>query len=103
MWAMPSAGVHPGLVDVLIDEYGKDTIIPTGGGMLGHPGGYTAGAKAIQQAIQAKMDNLSREKAAEIYPELKVALETWGAPQRPKTSWLFRSKVFQPKTISEQS
>ncbi|OGR24244.1 MAG: hypothetical protein A2139_11230 [Desulfobacca sp. RBG_16_60_12] len=103
MWAMPSAGVHPGLVDVLIDEYGKDVIVPTGGGMLGHPGGYTAGAKAIQQAIQAKMDGLSREKASEIYPELKVALETWGIPQRPKTSWLFRSKAFQPKTISEQS
>jgi len=103
MWAMPSAGVHPGLVDVLIDEYGKDIIVPTGGGMLGHPDGYTAGAKAIQQAIQAKMDGLTREKAAEVYPELKVALETWGSPQRPKTSWLFRSKAFQPKTISEQS
>lgn len=103
MWAMPSAGVHPGLVDVLVDEYGTDTIIPTGGGMLGHPMGYTAGAKAIQQAIEAKMKGIKLEEFGKTHPELKAAIETWGVPARPKTSWLFRSKAFQPKTISEQS
>jgi 2,3-diketo-5-methylthiopentyl-1-phosphate enolase len=102
MWAMPSAGVHPGLVDILIDEFGTDVIVPAGGGILGHPMGYTAGAKAMRQAIEAKMAGLNREEAAEKYPELKSAFECWGTPERPRTSWLFRSKAFQPKTISEQ-
>jgi 2,3-diketo-5-methylthiopentyl-1-phosphate enolase len=102
MWAMPSAGVHPGLVDILVDEYGTDMIAPAGGGTLGHPMGYTAGAKAMRQAVDAKMAGMSREEAAEKYPELKAAFDCWGIPERPKTSWLFRSKAFQPKTISEQ-
>jgi ribulose 1,5-bisphosphate carboxylase large subunit-like protein len=99
---MPSAGVHPGLVDILLDEFGTDVIVPAGGGILGHPDGYTAGAKAMRQAVEAKMAGLSREEAVKKYPEFKSAIDCWGAPVRPKTSWLFRSKAFQPKTISEQ-
>ncbi len=40
---MPCAGVYPGLAEVIIGEYGPDIVIPAGGGMLGHPDGYTAG------------------------------------------------------------
>ena len=52
---MPCAGVYPGLAEVIIGEYGPDIIIPAGGGMLGHPDGYTAGAQSWQQAIAAVM------------------------------------------------
>ena len=84
MWAMPSAGVHPGLVDILVDEYGTDMIVPTGGGMLGHPLGYTAGAKAMQQAIDAKMDGISREEGSPSIPRAKGSLRLLGHPHSTK-------------------
>ena len=37
IWPMPAAGTYPGLAPILLSEYGKDMIIPSGGGMLGHP------------------------------------------------------------------
>ena len=52
---MPCAGVYPGLAPILVGEYGPDLVIPAGGGMLGHPDGYTAGARSWQQAIAAAM------------------------------------------------
>src|SRR5437016_11665672 len=47
----PSAGIHPGLVPKIIQDYGKDVIINAGGGVHGHPRGARAGAKAFRQAI----------------------------------------------------
>ena len=56
MWSsipMACAGVYPGLAETIIGEYRPDIVIPAGGGMLGHPDGYTAGAQSWQQAIAA--------------------------------------------------
>jgi 2,3-diketo-5-methylthiopentyl-1-phosphate enolase len=99
MFPMPCAGVYPGLAPILIGEYGPDIIIPAGGGMLGHPDGYTAGAQAWQQAIEATMagEDLvafakKRENAA-----LRGALEKWGTIDRPKTPWLRVAPKFHPK------
>jgi 2,3-diketo-5-methylthiopentyl-1-phosphate enolase len=50
---MPAAGMYPGLVPALMEEFGVDMIIPAGGGMLGHPLGYTAGAMAWRPAKPA--------------------------------------------------
>ena len=61
---MPCAGVYPGVAEVIIGEYGNDIIIPAGGGMLGHPDGYTAGAQAWQQAIAAVMEGTPLPEAA---------------------------------------
>src|SRR4030042_2270698 len=55
IWPMPAAGTYPGLAPILLSEYGKDMIIPSGGGMLGPPDGYTPRAQAWQQAIPAAM------------------------------------------------
>ena len=72
IWPMPAAGTYPGLAPILLSEYGKDIIIPSGGGMLGHPDGYTAGAQAWQQAIAAAMagtpDRRLRAQAGEQGP-----------------------------------
>ena len=74
---MPCAGVYPGLAEVLIGEYGPDIIIPAGGGMLGHPDGYTAGARSWQQAIKAVMDGIPLPQAAK-EPENKELTESFG-------------------------
>ena len=99
MWNMPAAGVYPGLAEILIGEYGKDIIIPAGGGMLGHPDGYTAGAQAWQQAIAAVMAGVPLEEAGR-KPEnkaLRGAFEKWGIIERPKTPWLRVAPKFHPK------
>jgi len=96
-WPMPAAGMYPGLTPILVREYGCDIVIPAGGGMLGHPMGYTAGARAWQQAIEATMDDLPLEQAAKNKPELKAALEKWGTIQRPETLWLRAGPQYHPK------
>ena len=99
---MPCAGVYPGLAEVIIGEYGPDIIIPAGGGMLGHPDGYTAGAQAWQQAIAAVMEGVPLPEAAR-RPQnkaLRGALEKWGYMQRPKTPWLHLAPEFQPKPMT---
>jgi 2,3-diketo-5-methylthiopentyl-1-phosphate enolase len=96
-WPMPAAGMYPGLVPVLLQEYGPDIIIPAGGGILGHPMGYTAGAKAWRQAIDAAMADIPLPEAAKDHPELRAALELWGLRERPKTRWGYYGKEFHPK------
>jgi 2,3-diketo-5-methylthiopentyl-1-phosphate enolase len=98
---MPCAGVYPGLAEVLIGEYGPDIVIPAGGGMLGHPDGYTAGAQAWQQAIAAVMSGTALPEAAR-NPEnyaLRRALEKWGYMKRPQTPWLRMAPEFQPQPM----
>jgi 2,3-diketo-5-methylthiopentyl-1-phosphate enolase len=96
-WPMPAAGMYPGLVPVLLQEYGPDIIIPAGGGVLGHPMGYTAGARAWRQAIDAAMADIPLTEAAKDQPELRAALELWGLRQRPVTRWGYYGREFHPK------
>ena len=101
MFPMPCAGVYPGLAPILVGEYGPDIVIPAGGGMLGHPDGYTAGAMSWQQAIAATMsdeDFLTYAKRPE-NKELRRAIEKWGYIERPKTPWLRMAPQFHPKKM----
>jgi 2,3-diketo-5-methylthiopentyl-1-phosphate enolase len=101
MFPMPCAGVYPGLTPILVGEYGPDIIIPAGGGMLGHPDGYTAGAKAWQQAIAATMSSENFLDYAR-HPEnveLRRAIEKWGYIERPKSPWLRMAPEFHPKKM----
>lgn len=98
---MPCAGVYPGLAPVIIGEYGTDIVIPAGGGMLGHPDGYTAGAAAWQQAIASVMageDIVEYAKKPE-NQALRRALQKWGYIERPKTPWLRVAPRFHPKKM----
>ena len=101
---MPCAGVYPGTAPFIVGEYGPDIVIPSGGGMLGHPDGYTAGAKAWQQAIKGSIETendkqfIEFAKQPENY-ELKRALEKWGMPRRPDSHWLRASEELRPKPM----
>ena len=95
-WPMPAAGMYPGLIDVLIQEHGTDFIVPAGGGMLGHPMGYKAGAMAWRQAIDAVLAGKTLQEAAEEYPEFRAAAEQWGIRERPKTVWGYSGPDYHP-------
>ena len=71
-------------------------IIPAGGGMLGHPMGYTAGAKAWRQAVDAAIQGAKLSEYARDHEELKVAIEKWGIRKRPQTYWGYLGKEFNP-------
>lgn len=75
---VPSAGIHPGLVPLLIQDFGVDVVINAGGGVHGHPEGATAGGRAFRQAIAAVLAGRSLEEAASENNELNIALNLWG-------------------------
>ncbi|MFP4005322.1 MAG: RuBisCO large subunit C-terminal-like domain-containing protein, partial [Candidatus Hadarchaeia archaeon] len=72
-----SGGLHPGLVDDLMEIFGKDFVIQAGGGVHGHPNGTRSGAKAMRQAVEASMNGENLEEYAENHKELKAALKKW--------------------------
>ncbi|CCQ95485.1 2,3-diketo-5-methylthiopentyl-1-phosphate enolase (DK-MTP-1-P enolase) [[Clostridium] ultunense Esp] len=74
----PSAGIHPGLVPVLIRDFGPDLVINAGGGIHGHPQGSTAGGRAFLDAISAIMAGYSLREAAARSVKLSLAIEKWG-------------------------
>ncbi|WP_435332582.1 type III ribulose-bisphosphate carboxylase [Haloarchaeobius sp. TZWWS8] len=75
-----SGGLHPGVVGELIDVLGPEIGIQVGGGIHGHPGGTEAGARALRQAVEASMQDVSlSEYAADGHDELQAALDTWGS------------------------
>ncbi|HEY4551866.1 MAG TPA: 2,3-diketo-5-methylthiopentyl-1-phosphate enolase [Bacillaceae bacterium] len=75
---VPSAGIHPGLVPLLVEDFGRDCVINAGGGVHGHPHGAAGGGKAFRQAVDAVIKGRTLEEAAEEHAELKTALDLWG-------------------------
>lgn len=78
VFPVASGGMHPGKVPESIRGYALDCIIQAGGGVHGHPGGTTAGAKAMIQAVEAWMAKTSLEEYAKDHHELGAALDLWG-------------------------
>ncbi len=76
--AVASGGVYPGVVDKIIKLMGKNVVIQAGGGIHGHPHGTIAGAKAMRQAVDASLINMSLKDYAETHEELSEALKKWG-------------------------
>lgn len=75
---VPSAGIHPGLVPLIVRDFGPEVVVNAGGGVHGHPGGAAAGGQAFRQAVEAVLQGASLEQYAESHPELKAAIERWG-------------------------
>ncbi|MFO8110813.1 MAG: RuBisCO large subunit C-terminal-like domain-containing protein [Thermoplasmata archaeon] len=77
MMPVSSGGLHPGVIDQLMEKSGNDVQIQAGGGVSGHPDGIRAGAKAMVQAVEATYLEIPLKEYAVENPELKRALETW--------------------------
>ncbi len=75
---VPSAGIHPGLVPLLIRDFGIESVINAGGGVHGHPNGARGGGLAFRQAIDVNLQGKTLAEGREQYLELKIALQLWG-------------------------
>lgn len=80
---VPSAGIHPGLVPLLIRDFGVESVINAGGGVHGHPDGARGGGLAFRQAIETNLQGKLLVEGAEQHPELKKALKLWGNAEVP--------------------
>jgi len=76
--SVSSGGLHPGHIPFLIKHLGKDIVMQFGGGCHGHKLGTGAGARAIRQAVDATMRDISLKKYSKDHAELRIALEQWG-------------------------
>ena len=78
VFPVSSGGLHPLLVDKVMDKLGTDIMLQIGGGIHGHPNGSYAGARAMREAVEAYLAGIDLAVAAKKCPELKVALDYWG-------------------------
>jgi ribulose-bisphosphate carboxylase large chain len=78
VFPVASGGISPAAVFANLDGYGVDCIIQAGGGVHGHPGGTTAGAKGMIQAVDAWMKKIPLKEYAKEHNELETALKFWG-------------------------
>lgn len=78
VFPVASGGISPSAVAANLDGYGVDCIIQAGGGVHGHPGGTTAGAKAMVQAVEAWEKSIPIDEYAKTHKELETALKFWG-------------------------
>ncbi|HUC90699.1 MAG TPA: 2,3-diketo-5-methylthiopentyl-1-phosphate enolase [Paenibacillus sp.] len=75
---VPSAGIHPGLVPLILKDFGKEVVVNAGGGVHGHPLGTAAGGQAFRQAIEATLNGEPLRHAALRHEALREAIEAWG-------------------------
>ncbi|MGG1636317.1 2,3-diketo-5-methylthiopentyl-1-phosphate enolase [Paenibacillus sp. NRS-1760] len=77
---VPSAGIHPGLVPLILKDFGTDVVVNAGGGIHGHAMGTEAGGQAFRQAITATLNGVPLRNAAEQpgNEALLAAIEAWG-------------------------
>ncbi|MFC5403758.1 2,3-diketo-5-methylthiopentyl-1-phosphate enolase [Cohnella soli] len=75
---VPSAGIHPGLVPLIMNDFGPEVVVNAGGGVHGHPGGPAAGGQAFRQAVDAVISGQSLEHYAQSHEPLRQAIELWG-------------------------
>ncbi len=73
--AVASGGLHPGHVPAVVDILGKDIVIQAGGGVHGHPDGTRMGARAMREALEAKMQGIPLEEYAKEHEALRRALD----------------------------
>ena len=73
-----SGGVHPGLLPKILKVAGCKLQIQAGGGVSGHPDGLEAGARAMNQAVDAFLERRSLRSYAKDHKELRRALDKWG-------------------------
>ncbi|SFS61536.1 2,3-diketo-5-methylthiopentyl-1-phosphate enolase [Paenibacillus sp. BC26] len=77
---VPSAGIHPGLVPLILRDFGTDVVVNAGGGIHGHPMGTAAGGHAFRMAIEAARAGISLPEAAAKpgNEALQAAIDSWG-------------------------
>jgi len=80
VWSVASGGLHPGVMDTVVNKLGRDIFIQLGGGVLGHPQGAEQGVIAALQARQAIMAQQTIKEYVKEHPDsaLAAAVAKWG-------------------------
>lgn len=75
-----SGGLHPGVLDKVVEKLGKGIIIQMGGGVLGHPDGINEGVRAAIEAREAVTRGLTIKEYVKKHKKsaLAKAVELWG-------------------------
>jgi 2,3-diketo-5-methylthiopentyl-1-phosphate enolase len=80
--AVPSAGIHPGVVPRALADYGQDVVLNAGTGIMDHPSGPAAGVRAFFEALA--LERAQPQRGAPFNREaispgpLRAALDKWG-------------------------
>lgn len=80
VWPVASGGLHPGVMDTVLNKLGTDCYVQMGGGVLGHPQGIERGVEAALQAREAFTEGMTVKQYAEKFPDsaLAKAVALWG-------------------------
>ena len=80
VWSVASGGLHPGVIDTVVNKLGHDIFIQLGGGVLGHPEGADRGVEAALEARRAVMSGRSIKEYVKQNPRsaLAAAVAQWG-------------------------
>ena len=80
VWPVASGGLHPGVMDKVIETMGSDCFVQLGGGVLGHPEGAERGAEAALEARSAAYKKITVTQYAKTHPDsaLAKAISYWG-------------------------
>lgn len=73
-----SGGLHPGNLAWTVQELGTDIIIQAGSGVLGHPQGPQAGARALRTVADGICAGRSLLDLAGEHEEVSTAFQAWG-------------------------
>jgi ribulose-bisphosphate carboxylase large chain len=79
-WPVASGGLHPGVLDRVVEKFGPNCYIQLGGGVLGHPQGAERGVEAALEARQAIAHGMTIQAYVNEHTDsaLAKAVELWG-------------------------
>lgn len=75
---VPSAGIHPGVLEQALRDYGDDVVLNAGTAIFDHPQGPAAGVRAFFAALEAVRAGCPLRADSVADEPLRVALQTWG-------------------------
>lgn len=78
VFPVPSAGIHPGVVPLVLRDYGADCILNAGTAIMDHPAGPAAGVEAFFQALDQAEAGVPFQAEKISGAALRQALAKWG-------------------------
>ncbi len=80
VWSVASGGLHPGVLDTVVQKLGRDIFIQLGDGVLGHPQGVERGVEAALEARRLTMSGYNFKDYVRYNPDsaLAQAMKLWG-------------------------
>ncbi|MBN1331703.1 ribulose-bisphosphate carboxylase large subunit [Candidatus Dojkabacteria bacterium] len=83
-WPVASGGLHPGVLDKVVEKLGPNIFIQLGGGVLGHPEGISRGVEAALEARKVIAAGGTVKEYVKNKPDsaLAKAVELWGFEPR---------------------